>query len=371
MNSHSQPLLTVESVSQCFGRTTVLNDVSLTLSDGEFVTLLGPSGCGKTTLLRIIAGFLRPSAGRVFLDGDDVSRVPPHKRPVNMVFQRPTLFPHLDVASNVAYGLKIAGVPHAERDSRVNDMLALVRLDGFGHRRSHELSGGQMQRVALARALVNRPRVLLLDEPLSALDLKIRLDMEVELRRLHRETGATFVYVTHDQGEALSLSDRIVVFDEGRVVQVGAPEDIYQKPSTAFTAGFVGDANVISIDVSRVNGTQLAANVGGSELLLPRPQGVTSGPAWLVLRPQVIRLTTTERALLAGTVRDCAFRGAAYNYLLDVEGLSKPVKVETAVGDGPALAIGQPVGITWEAEGACVLPALDQPPSPHVGSQGA
>ncbi|MDX6628686.1 MAG: spermidine/putrescine transport system ATP-binding protein, partial [Gaiellales bacterium] len=215
--------VTVEQVTHRFGSVVALDDVSLAFREGEFVTLLGPSGCGKTTLLRIVAGFERPTAGRVLLGDADITRVAPHRRPLNMVFQRPTLFPHLDVADNVAFGLRVAGVERAERAERVADALRLVRLDGYGKRRADELSGGQMQRIALARALVNRPRVLLLDEPLSALDLKIRLEMEVELRRIHRESGATFVYVTHDQREALALSDRVVVFNHGRVDQAGTP----------------------------------------------------------------------------------------------------------------------------------------------------
>jgi len=221
MTGESQ--LELQDITHRYGQVAALEDVSLTIADGEFVTLLGPSGCGKTTLLRIVAGFVRPSEGRLLLQGRDVTRMPPHRRPVNMVFQRAALFPHLDVFENVAFGLRVSGTTRSDVQARVTDVLRLVRLEGFERRRAHELSGGQLQRVALARALVNRPRVLLLDEPLSALDLRIRLEMEAELRRVHRETGATFVYVTHDQGEALALSDRIVVFDHGHLEQVGAP----------------------------------------------------------------------------------------------------------------------------------------------------
>ena len=225
MGQNGATWLQIQGVTHRYGQVVALDDVSLEIGEGELVTLLGPSGCGKTTLLRILAGFIRPSEGRVVLQGRDVTRVPPHKRPVNMVFQRATLFPHLDVFENVAFGLRVAGEAKGNVEERVNQALALVQLPGYQRRRAHELSGGQMQRVALARALVNRPRVLLLDEPLSALDLKIRLEMEEELRRVHRETGATFVYVTHDQREALALSDRIVVFDQGRIEQLGTPDD--------------------------------------------------------------------------------------------------------------------------------------------------
>lgn len=354
--SREAPLV-VDAVTQRFGRVTALADVSLSLRDGEFVTLLGPSGCGKSTLLRIIAGFQRPTEGRVLLDGADITRVPAHKRPVNMVFQRPTLFPHLTVADNVAYGLRIAGVPREERDTRVQEMLALVRLEGYGPRRSHELSGGQMQRVALARALVNRPRVLLLDEPLSALDLKIRLEMEVELRRLHRETGATFIYVTHDQGEALSLSDRIVLFDQGRIVQLGSPEDVYRKPATPFTASFVGDANVLPVEICSANGSGSAATLKGCGHSVPLGQEVGAGAGWLVLRPQVIRLTASSGApgAFSGVVRDVAFRGAGYSYRVDVPGLAEPVKVETPAETGPMLNIGTPVDLSWEPHNSYVL----------------
>jgi ABC-type Fe3+/spermidine/putrescine transport system ATPase subunit len=339
-----------------------LDRVSLSLRDGEFVTLLGPSGCGKSTLLRVIAGFQRPSEGRVLLDGNDITRVPAHKRPVNMVFQRPTLFPHLTVADNVGYGLRVSRVSRAERDVRVQEMLALVRLEGYGPRRSHELSGGQMQRVALARALVNHPRVLLLDEPLSALDLKIRLEMEVELRRLHRETGATFIYVTHDQGEALSLSNRIVLFDQGRIIQVGSPEDIYRKPTTPFTASFVGDANVLPVEVCSANGSGAAVAIKGCPLPVPVTQKLDPGLAWLVLRPQVIRLTPSGgEDSFSGIVRDVAFRGAGYSYRVDVPGIADPVKVEIPAEGGPMINVGASVKLSWEPESAYVFPAESPP----------
>ena len=247
-SQETAPRVRLVDVVKRFSDVTALEAVTLDVADGEFVTLLGPSGCGKTTLLRIVAGFERPSEGRVLLGRRRHGGA--HRRPVNMVFQRPR-FPHLDVAANVAFGPRIDGLSKAEIDRVVGEALALVQLDGFQHRRSHELSGGQMQRVALARAIVNRPQVLLLDEPLSALDLKIRLEMESELRRLHREIGGTFIYVTHDQREALALSDRIVVFNHGRIEQIGSPNDVYRRPASPFVARFVGDANVIPVEVSR------------------------------------------------------------------------------------------------------------------------
>ena len=259
-------IVEIRGVTQRFGSVRALDAVSLHVQRGEFLTLLGPSGCGKSTLLRTIAGFEVPTEGSVLIDGNEMGGVLPNRRPVNMVFQRPTLFPHLDVAGNVAFGLRLAKVSSAEIARRVAEVLALVRLDGFGQRRSHELSGGQQQRVSLARALVNRPKVLLLDEPLSALDLRIRLEMEVELRRVRRESGSTFIYVTHDQREALALSDRIAVLDSGRIVQIGSPADVFDAPTNPFVARFVGAANVIpgNVDASGsvvVGGVNLPAEM--------------------------------------------------------------------------------------------------------------
>jgi spermidine/putrescine transport system ATP-binding protein len=346
--------VTVEQITHRFGSVVALDDVSLSFREGEFVTLLGPSGCGKTTLLRIVAGFERPTAGRVLLGDADITRVAPHRRPLNMVFQRPTLFPHLDVADNVAFGLRVAGVERAERAERVADALRLVRLDGYGKRRADELSGGQMQRIALARALVNRPRVLLLDEPLSALDLKIRLDMEVELRRIHRESGATFVYVTHDQREALALSDRVVVFNEGRVDQVGTPDEIYHQPASPFAARFVGDANVLPVRVTRVEDGEAEVVLGGEKLVVQaRGDGARVGPAWLVVRAEVVRLA--EGGRLRGVVRDGAFRGTGFTYQLDVAGIEEPFKAEvTSEGQVVLLPLGSEIGLNWHP-GACVL----------------
>jgi ABC-type Fe3+/spermidine/putrescine transport system ATPase subunit len=343
----------LEGVTHRYGRVTALDDVSLEIEEGELVTLLGPSGCGKTTLLRIVAGFVRPSEGRLLLQGRDVTRVPPHRRAVNMVFQRSALFPHLDVFENVAFGLRVAGLARDEVGGRVTEALALVRLQGFERRRAHELSGGQMQRVALARALVNRPRVLLLDEPLSALDLRIRLEMEVELRRVHRETGATFVYVTHDQREALALSDRIVVFDQGRVEQVGAPGDIYRRPATPFAARFVGDANVVAVEVVERNGDRAGIELAGRRLLAACESEQGAGPAWLVVRPESVRLVVGGDGP-RGTVRDLAFRGAGYTCLVELAGLAEPIKAEVPADAGAGLELGSVVAVSWD-EGAARL----------------
>ncbi len=348
--------LVLERITHKYGSVTALDDVSLALEDGELVTLLGPSGCGKTTLLRIVAGFVRPSNGRVLLQGRDVTRLPAHRRPVNMVFQRSTLFPHLDVFENVAFGLRIARAPADEVRRRVDEVLALVRLEGYGPRRAHELSGGQLQRVALARALVNRPRVLLLDEPLSALDLKIRLDMEAELRRVHRETGATFVYVTHDQREALALSDRVAVFDQGRIEQVGTPAQIYRAPASPFAARFVGDANVLPVQVVSATNGEATVELAGIQRAVSCDEGFAPGPAWLVLRPEVVRVAPAGAADgLPGTVIDLAFRGSGYSYRVEVPGVAEPVKAEVAAERGPAIEVGSEVRVGWDAASCGLL----------------
>jgi ABC-type Fe3+/spermidine/putrescine transport system ATPase subunit len=348
--------LEIRDVTHRYGHVVALDGVSLEIGEGELVTLLGPSGCGKTTLLRILAGFMRPSEGRVVLQGRDITRVPPHKRPVNMVFQRATLFPHLDVAENVAFGLRVAKVEREEAAQRVAQALRLVRLDGFQARRAHELSGGQMQRVALARALVNRPRVLLLDEPLSALDLKIRLEMEEELRRVHRETGATFVYVTHDQREALALSDRIVVFDEGRIVQLGTPDEIYRRPSSPFAAQFVGDANVLPVEVVGHGGGRAAVALAGQSLSVPCEAELPRGNAWLVLRPEVVRLGGADGVGLRGIVRDLAFRGSGFGYRIEVPGLPDALKAEVPSEAGRPHELGSDVSVEFDPDSCVLLP---------------
>jgi len=349
----TQPRVSVVGVTHDYGSVRALRDVTLTINDGEFVTLLGPSGCGKTTLLRIIAGFERPVSGQILLAGADVTHIPPHRRSVNMVFQRPTLFPHLDVFENVAFGLRIARVPHAEATQRVHDALALVHLEGFERRRSHELSGGQMQRIALARALVNRPQVLLLDEPLSALDLRIRLEMEAELRRVHRETGATFIYVTHDQREALALSDRIAVFDHGCLEQVGTPEEIYFAPTSPFAARFVGDANLIEVDIV-VDGGNVFALFAETRILVGGIGQVPLGPAWLILRPEALRLSPDGTGLPA-VVEDFAFRGTGFSYRLAVRGLTRPLKAEVPANGRAPVEVGSRVAVHWEPSGCRVL----------------
>ncbi len=263
-----------------------LDDVSIAIRRNEFFTLLGPSGCGKTTLLRVIAGFEPPTLGAVFLGDRDISRLPPNKRPVNTVFQNYALFPHLSVADNIAFGLEMLDKPKAEVRSTVDDMLRLVRMEELKSRKTSELSGGQQQRVALARALAPHPEVLLLDEPLSALDLKLRKEMQIELKRLQHETGITFIFVTHDQEEALTMSDRVAVMNAGKILQVGSPREIYERPSERFVANFIGESNFLDAQLS---GSTVTLQAGGSFPVSP-PEGVAEGPVSVLVRPEHARI---------------------------------------------------------------------------------
>ena len=286
-------------VSRHFGLVRALDDVSLEVREGEFFSLLGPSGSGKTTCLRLVAGFDEPTSGTLELHGRNVVGVPPYDRDVNTVFQDYALFPHMTVAGNVAYGLRVKKVPRAERDERVQEALDLVRLPGLGGRRPAELSGGQRQRVALARALVNQPRVLLLDEPLGALDLKLRQEMQTELRALQRQVGITFLYVTHDQDEALSMSDRLAVFKDGRIEQVGTPAEVYERPASVFVAGFVGASNQLSGDLAR-------AASGSDAPFLVRPEKIRLLPKGEAAEPGECSLT--------GTIDEATYLGPFTRY---------------------------------------------------------
>ena len=283
-------------IRKSFGATTALHQVDLRVSDHEFISLLGPSGCGKSTLLRIISGFELPSEGNVYIHGNDVTELPPHRRPTNIVFQRGALFPHMDVFDNIAYSLRLKKWSRQRIAARVEEMLALVRLEGLGHRRATELSGGQSQRVALARALAAEPQVLLLDEPLSALDLKLRQQMQLELRAIQRSLGATFVFVTHDQTEALVMSDRIAVMDAGRLVQVGAPRDIYHKPATVFVSDFIGQTNFIRGTVVACEAGVATLDIGGGQKVVGESTAaLLSGVVGVLsVRPEAIRIHRAE-----------------------------------------------------------------------------
>jgi spermidine/putrescine transport system ATP-binding protein len=307
-------------VTKRFGETVAVDDVTITIRRGEFFSMLGPSGCGKTTSLRMIAGFEEPDAGRVELTGHDIVGVAPYKRNVNTVFQSYALFPHLTVADNVAFGLRRKKVPRSEIRSRVKRYLDLVQLNGYDDRRPSQLSGGQQQRVALARALVNEPAVLLLDEPLGALDLKLRKQMQLELMRIQREVGVTFVYVTHDQEEALVMSDRLAVMSQGKVEQIGYPEDIYERPATRFVAGFIGTSNIIEAPVlGRVGDYLEIASAPGDRLLVSPPDHAISAGETIAftVRPEKLRVATETEPVseglctIAGTVVDVVYQGVS------------------------------------------------------------
>jgi iron(III) transport system ATP-binding protein len=347
--------VTLESVSKRFARggdTAAVDDVDITIAAGEFFTLLGPSGCGKTTTLRMVAGFYFPTSGRIRFGTEDVTRRPPNKRDTGMVFQNYALFPHMSVAQNVAYGLKIRRVNRAESRRRVEEALGQVHLAGYGDRRIDELSGGQQQRVALARALVIRPRTLLLDEPLSNLDAKLREETRTEIRRIQQEAGTTAIYVTHDQAEAMAMSDRIAVMQSGRVQQIGAPQEIYHRPATAFVARFIGRSNVLELPV--VDAAEQTVTVrlpGGGEVAVGAPtgHGLTAGGTALVsVRPEHIGLTsTTDPEAMPGRVTALEFTGMATNLVVDLVG--EPVQV-AAVDVPPGIAVGDQVGLRLNRE---------------------
>jgi spermidine/putrescine transport system ATP-binding protein len=332
--------------------------MNIAIDEGEFFSLLGPSGCGKTTTMRMIAGFEEPTAGAVFLHGVDVTRVPPNKRDVNMVFQSYALFPHMSVADNVAFGLKRKKVSPAEIRKRVGEMLEIVDLTGREKRYPRELSGGQQQRVALARALVNRPRALLLDEPLGALDLKLRQQMQVELKRIQREVGVTFVYVTHDQGEALTMSDRIAVMNDGAVEHLGMPRQIYEHPATKFVAGFIGTSNLLSGAVAEVADGRAIITVGeGERMIVPlRHNGVRRGDRLeLSVRPEKIDLSRSEPAaadcVLRGVVTEVVYLGTATNYNVRTSTGAEIVVFDQNASSAEDLAVrGDSVFLSWNTQ---------------------
>lgn len=309
----STPAVRLAQTSRFFGEVKAVDNVDLDIQDGEFFTLLGPSGSGKTTCLRLIAGFEQPDAGRIYFYGRDVSALPPYEREVNTVFQDYALFPHMTVAQNVGYGLMIKKVAKAERQQRVEEMLEMVQLPGLGGRKPGQLSGGQRQRVALARALVNHPRVLLLDEPLGALDLKLRQQMQIELKAIQQRVGITFIYVTHDQEEALTMSDRLAVFNQGKIEQIGSPADIYEHPATAFVAGFVGTSNLVSG---------------------PLAQALNPATSMFSIRPEKIHLAEPDAPLtedmvgVDGRVREVVYVGLFTRYVVELDGGGELTVVE-------------------------------------------
>jgi putrescine transport system ATP-binding protein len=338
IENRAQPLLRIEGLSKRFGSFEAVDHLSLDIHAGEFFALLGPSGCGKTTLLRLIAGFERPNAGRIVLDGVDLAPVPPHRRPVNMMFQSYALFPHLTVESNVAFGLRQDGLPKREIAGRVADMLALVKLDGLGTRKPHELSGGQRQRVALARCLVKRPRVLLLDEPLAALDKKLRDATRFELMALQRQLALTFIIVTHDQSEAMILADRIGVMDRGRLMQVAAPDEIYERPNSRWVADFVGNINLFE---GRVGDDRLSVEgTAAGRLRVAAPIAAEPRtPVWVAVRPERMRLSRQKPSpgvenCLEGTIVEIGYLGDSSIYQVCLADGSRIKAAIANTGDG-------------------------------------
>ena len=309
-------IINIEHLSKSFGDKKVLDDINLYVRRGEFLTLLGPSGCGKTTLLRMIAGFLQPDEGSILLDGKDIAGVPPHERPLNTVFQRYALFPHLDVYDNIAFGLKLKKTPEEEIDKRVRKVLKLVAMSDYEDRDVETLSGGQQPRIAIARAIVNQPKVLLLDEPLAALDLKMRKDMQIELKEMHRKLGITFIYVTHDQEEALTLSDTIVVINEGKIQQIGTPTDIYNEPVNAFVADFIGESNILK---GRMMCDRKVAFIKHQFDCVDEGFG-EDVPVDVVVRPEDIYFTTDPaKCQFKATVNSCTFKGVHYEMWVDTD----------------------------------------------------
>ena len=345
----SKELIRLRNVCMAFDDELVLDHLNLYFNDKEFLTLLGPSGCGKTTTLRIVGGFVTPTSGDVLFDGVRINDVPPYQRQINTVFQKYALFPHLNVYENIAFGLRMqrrpdpndptgkkkVKIPEEEIHQRVMEMLEVINLKGFEHRKPDALSGGQQQRVAIARALVNRPKVLLLDEPLAALDLKLRKDMQIELKRIQQQVGITFIYVTHDQEEALTMSDTIVVMDKGSIQQIGTPEDIYNEPKNAFVADFIGESNIIDGIMVRDNLVQMYGKKfpcldGGFE---------PNEPVDVVIRPEDIDIVPVEQGQLTGTVTSVTFKGMQYDIIVDFKGFKWLIQTTDHCPEGARIGI--------------------------------
>jgi spermidine/putrescine ABC transporter ATP-binding subunit len=356
----SSPRSTIElrGVSKRYRGVHALEPMDLEIRQGEFFCLLGPSGCGKTTTLNLLGGFVEATSGEIIINGENVASVPPHQRNVNTVFQSYALFPHLSVRDNVAFGLKMSRVPQREAQTRIREALELVRLTAFGEYFPAQLSGGQQQRVAVARALVNRPAVLLLDEPLGALDLKLRKELQVELARIHRDVGTTFVFVTHDQEEAMAMADRIAVMNNGRIEQVGTPEEIYRQPSSRFVAAFVGESNFFDVE-RRPDGT--VVTTAGSPVPAPADAGQSWTRATLMVRPEAMKLSGPgeERLSLEGEVLQSSFLGSVTR--VAIASAASPVPVLATLPHGKRARQGlrpkSTVWFTWEPEDSVVLDA--------------
>ena len=363
----SDSMISIEGISKHFGPVKAVDDVSFDIRRGEFFSLLGPSGCGKTTLLRMLAGFELPTAGELLIDGQPMSTVPPNARPTNMVFQNYAIFPHLNVRENIAYGLRKRKLGKAETTRTVDQALALIKMPGYGDRRSDQLSGGQRQRVALARALVCQPKVLLLDEPLGALDKKLREEMQIELRQIQRTVGITFVFVTHDQEEALTLSDRVAVMSRGKVLQIDHATRLYEAPNCREVAEFIGTMNILPGTVSGIShgrANVAAGALGAFEARAENGMPVQGAPVLVAIRPEKLQISWERPGLtintLAGKVGAVAYFGDRSHFYVNVEGCEKPLAValqngERRVDGGDP--VGRPVWLSWEPDAAVLLPA--------------
>ncbi len=341
----SKELIRLVNCTMKFDGETILDSINLYFNDKEFLTLLGPSGCGKTTTLRIIGGFLKPTEGDVLFDGERINDIPPYKRQVNTVFQKYALFPHLDVYENIAFGLRMKKLPEKEIDDRVTEMLEVVSLKGFENRKVTSLSGGQQQRVAIARALVNRPKVLLLDEPLGALDMRLRKDMQQELKRIQQQMGITFIYVTHDQEEALAMSDTVVVMNEGRIQQIGSPEDIYNEPTNAFVADFIGESNILD----GIMREDYVVETFGRRFRCLDKGFEKDEPVDVVVRPEDIDIVPVSEGMLTGTVTSITFKGMLFDVIVDFKGFKWLIQTT----DGPK--VGDRIGIRIVPDGFHIM----------------
>jgi spermidine/putrescine ABC transporter ATP-binding subunit len=363
--SGNDAYISIDKVSKHFGPVVAVDHVDIAIKGGEFFSLLGASGCGKTTLLRMLAGFETPTAGEIYIENAAMTGVPPHKRPTNMVFQNYAIFPHLNVQRNIAYGLRSERLDKAEADRRVGEVLDLVKLQGFGERRSDELSGGQRQRVALARALIRRPKVLLLDEPLGALDKKLREEMQLELRALQQSLGITFIFVTHDQEEAMTLSDRVAVMSGGKVLQIAAPKEVYNRPVSVEVADFIGQMNFINASVTDLAEGQAVLDTAGlGRITAPASAAFIQKGANIVvaIRPEKLSLSKDRpangRSAVEGVIKTAAYLGDRSHFYVSVAGCDKPVAVaaqEVQVSVGQSLDRDTPVWLSWDDEAVVLL----------------
>ncbi len=358
--------ISIQNISKHFGDVIAVDQINIDIREGEFFSLLGPSGCGKTTLLRMIAGFESPTNGEIFIDGNPMSEVPPNLRPTNMVFQNYAIFPHLDVRANIAYGLRKDRLSREESNQRVEEALEMVKLPGFGERRANELSGGQRQRIALARALIKRPKVLLLDEPLGALDKKLREEMQLELRLLQESVGITFIFVTHDQEEALTLSDRVAVMSRGEVLQNASPKQLYSKPVSVEVADFIGKMNFLNAQVDKIDGDRISLNAQGfgSIQAIAKGEFLEQGKDVVVaIRPEKLVLSTTPitsgQASIAGELNASAYLGDRSHFYVSVNGCDNPFAVATHEIESASdefLERGREVWLSWAEESLILLP---------------